>query len=1375
MQTVSEFLHELASRGVKLSAQAGQLSCYAQQGALTSELRDGIVRFKPELIALLESRNQPVREFPLSAGQKGLYILQKLHPAMSAYNVPLCFRINAGIDPVLMAKAWECVLGQFPILTARILERDGGLYQRLDDRCRTSLQHQVLAVADDEALLNVLHHQVKQPFDLNRGPLTRVALFTRPGQKSILLLTVHHIVFDGASAVIALKTLLDFYLQLSQGKAAHVSPSGGYGEFVAWEETMLTSAEGAAHARYWQQQLDGEPPAVELPADVSRSEPVGFEGKTFVEDLPEDLCVWVRDFSKAHGMPPSVIFLGLFQLLLHRYTNEDDVVVGMPVMGRPSQQFAFEVGYFINMVPLRGRCGEPVKLLPFLRKTQGTMLDALYHSSYPFPLMVQSGRAIFRISYAYQNFVRPADFMSMLQQETFHLETVPGIWQEGDFDLGLEIYEGEGNAFSVHLKYNPDLYTRTRIEGLFERYCVLLRGVSADPGRLTHEYPMLTERESRQLAAFHDTRTEQPEGLYELFAAHAASQPEKVAVVCGDERLTYRELQERSRALAAQFRAGSVVPIFMTPAVDAVVAQLAAMCAGAAYVMLDPADPEERRARMGREQGTDARSLAGVLSALQGKAGLTERDVVLTTTRDLFLPLCAGAQVVLDADGVRGATMVLYDGDVLPVQADCPVWSLYGSAETGIAAIGRVDGGATLLVAPVAGMQFSIVDGHGVPQLPGMPGDLFAGRVRTGDRARWRDDGTIELLEMQLRAGVEIEARLDEHPAIEESAVLAYGDDRRIFAVYRAKAAVSSDELREQLSRVLPQRLIPVAFIRVMGELDRRMLPELVRKQQAGYWQEKLANAPALELVPDFPRSENFVAAVHSFSTDPQATQKLQQLAERRGGSLVMALVAAFEVLLHRYTGQRDLCVGTPAFPLRSHVDPEDTFSALLAQVKTAWLEAQENQDAAPAHVAGDVTAIFDGATASFEYDASLYRPQTIARMAGHFAALCRAIAAKPIAKIRSLEFVSEPEKQRVVVEFNQTSIDHPTDRCVHQLIADRVASHPGSTAVAGTGRTLSYQELYEQSTALALHLQSLGVGPDSVVALCLERAPEMLVAVLGTLQAGGAYLLVDPSEAEERLAYVLQDSQAPIVITQDKFRYKLGSLLAPNAKLIPWSDVSRLAKRGTLRQEVQPRHLSHVVYGGGETGKPKGVMVEHTALLNRLNWMQRRFALAPDDVVLCDTAFGSDASDLLWPMTAGASVTFADDVKVTVRHAASAAAGTLHGDVKRVFFSGEAVEPAAASGWTPSSDSAIGRPIDNTQIYILDSHNRPQPIGVPGELHVAGDALARGYLHRPKLTQETFVANPFVPGARMYKTGELARWLDDGNIQHLGRKKQAN
>ncbi len=244
METVIGFLSHLASRGVKLAVESGQLNCYARKGMLTSELRDGILRYKTEIISLLEARTPrpegtKVVEFPLSAGEKGLYLLQQMHPEMSAYNLPICVRIRGPIDTARLAAAWTAVLEHFPILTARILEKDGTPHHRLDDTCRSSLQLRSVEV-DDDAFVPFLQEQVRRPFDLHHGPLARIELFQRTGESPTLLLTVHHLIFDGASAMIVLKSLFELHQLLGEGKPARLPQQlHGYHEFVQWEEAML--------------------------------------------------------------------------------------------------------------------------------------------------------------------------------------------------------------------------------------------------------------------------------------------------------------------------------------------------------------------------------------------------------------------------------------------------------------------------------------------------------------------------------------------------------------------------------------------------------------------------------------------------------------------------------------------------------------------------------------------------------------------------------------------------------------------------------------------------------------------------------------------------------------------------------------------------------------------------------------------------------------------------------------------------------------------------------------------------------------------------------------------------------------------------------
>ncbi|MGC2744996.1 MAG: amino acid adenylation domain-containing protein [Candidatus Angelobacter sp.] len=674
-----------------------------------------------------------------------------------------------------------------------------------------------------------------------------------------------------------------------------------------------------------------------------------------------------------------------------------------------------------------------------------------------------------------------------------------------------------------------------------------------------------------------------------------------------------------------------------------------------------------------------------------------------------------------------------------------------------------------------------------------------------------------------------------------------------------------------------------------------------ILRQQLSYWEKKLAGVPeTLDLATDHPRPSvrSMAGATRAFTLDADLTGKLKSLGQHKGGTLYMVLLAACKVLLYRYTGQTDICVGSVianrhhqetedligmfvnTLALRNQVEGEDTFSTLLSRVKATCLEAYQHQDAPFEKVVDtvqlqrnlaitplfqvmvtiqnantrnlerdfelyplgvdvskfdlsfDFTETAEGLTGAIEYSTALYKPETIARMARHFAALCKAITSAPTTKIGDLDYLSEAEKHRLVTEFNDTDADYPRDKCIHDFFIKQAVRDPGRRAVRFSGQELSFKELYEKSGDLALYLQSVGVKPDSVVGICMEKSLEMMVGIMGVVRAGGAYLPVDPAYPEDRLEYMLQDSQAAVVLTQEKFRNKLRSLLLENLRLVTldrqWAEISQSAtdykaRGGQLRHEVQSHNLSYLIYTSGSTGKPKGVLTEHRALVNRIHWMQKRYQLTKDDVVLQKTPYSFDVSvwEFFWPMMAGASFVFAKpdghkDVDYLEDLIQQAQVTTLHfvpsmlrtfcenakgrcDSVRQIFCSGEALDRKSVDEYRAKFPNAvlhnlygpteaaidvtafdcsrlqypfvpIGTPIDNTQIHILDQHNHLQPVGVPGELHIAGEGLARGYVNRPELTQEKFVANPFTPGSRMYKTGDLARWLEDGNVQYLGR-----
>jgi amino acid adenylation domain-containing protein len=460
------------------------------------------------------------------------------------------------------------------------------------------------------------------------------------------------------------------------------------------------------------------------------------------------------------------------------------------------------------------------------------------------------------------------------------------------------------------------------------------------------------------------------------------------------------------------------------------------------------------------------------------------------------------------------------------------------------------------------------------------------------------------------------------------------------------------------------------------------------------------------------------------------------------------------------------------------------------------------------------------------EYNTDLFEQQTIARMLGHYQVLLHGIVENPEQRLSELPLLTDAEQRQLLVEWNATGRDYPRDQCVHELFVAQVGKTPDAVAVVFEGQQLTYRELNGRANQLAHYLQRLGVGPDVLVALCLDRSVEMVVGLLAILKAGAAYVPLDPSYPQERLAFMLADTQAPVLLTQQRL---VDVLPQHTAQLFcldrDWAIVSHESAEN-LPVQTTVDNLAYVIYTSGSTGQPKGVAVPHRAI-NRLVINTDYITLTSEEVVAqaANVSFDAATFEIWGALLNGARlVILPKETLLSPQQLSQAIAkqgitvmflttALFNEMVRRVpaalqrlqhlLFGGEAVdaqrvrellesgtprnllhvygptETTTFASWYQvthvekgAKTVAIGRPIANTEVYILDGQRQPVPIGVVGELHIGGDGLARGYLHHPELTAEKFIPHPFStePGARLYKTGDLVRYLPDGAIEFVER-----
>ncbi|MEW1889008.1 amino acid adenylation domain-containing protein [Streptomyces sp. NBC_00523] len=668
---------------------------------------------------------------------------------------------------------------------------------------------------------------------------------------------------------------------------------------------------------------------------------------------------------------------------------------------------------------------------------------------------------------------------------------------------------------------------------------------------------------------------------------------------------------------------------------------------------------------------------------------------------------------------------------------------------------------------------------------------------------------------------------------------------------------------------------------------------------EVAYWADELAGVEPLVLPTARPRParQTFDGAGYGFQVERELLDRLAALGKAHGATLHMVLLAAFQELLARFSGQRDFAVGSPVagrpepeleglvgmfvnvLALRARLDGDPTFAELLERTRETCLEAYAHQELPFAQLVTELNVerdvsrspVFqavlavqnyatgrqatagpgldaetyglrasgtrfdvelflmewpDGLRGAFNYNTDLFAEADIARLAAHLDRLLHTVADRPDVPLSGIDLLSDDERALETEDFNRTEMPVPADATLVSLIAEQIARTPDATAVTADDGSLTYAGLDAAADRIVARLVAAGTGPGDVVAVGAERSLELVAALLGVLRTGACYTPLDTEYPPERLAFMLDDSGARVLLTQRGIPVPDGCK-ATVLHLEDDDDLSRGSAPTALGNTPAPDDPAYLIYTSGSTGRPKGVPNTHRAIVNRLLWMQRSYPIGPEDSVLQKTPAGFDVSvwEFFWPLMTGARLVLARpggqkdaaylgelirSAPVTVAHfvpsmlplfLAEEGAGECTA-LRRVVCSGEALPPDTArafrealpgcalanlygpteaavdvSAWEcegPLDVVPIGFPVDNIRLYVLDRALRPVPPGAPGEIHIAGTGLALGYHRRPGLTASRFVPDPYgPPGSRLYRTGDLGRRRPDGALEHLGRIDQ--
>ncbi|CAM2011287.1 non-ribosomal peptide synthetase [Acanthopleuribacter pedis] len=604
------------------------------------------------------------RAFPLSANQRGLWLLQKQDPHQTAYNFPLGLRLCHRIEVARFRQACAFLLAQHPILSHTFTEQDGTLVQRANPAAPVPLQQEDLSHLNADQVQALLRERARIPFDLAEDLPIRCFLFQRDSEW-IVLLVLHHIVTDGFSIPTLYATLLDAYQSLLRGDTPDPVRSADqtFQAYVAREETLLAGNAGTLLRDWWHQQLAGRWPRLNLASEQPHPDSAATRGAVHQVTLGPESARALTLFARAARVNPAPLFLALLQTLLYRTSGQKDLVVGMPARSRP-EGFENTIGYFTNLLPIRAHGFAGRSFSNLLQQTQLAVLDALDHEALPFPEIVRGLAVerhdlgpIFQVLFEYQNFFSEDD-LDQLQARYPEMkpEFLTDLHQEGEAPLTLEVVRGTA-GFLLNFKYDPALFSEARIQRFAEHYRAVAEAVVADPGQPLEALPLFSAAERQERAAWNPAETAYPRrGVHELFADQAARRPDAPALQCGETELSYATLNRRTDQLAGYLqtlgvKAGTRVAVCIGRSEQVVVAMLAVLKAGGAYVPLDPNFPENRLTYMLEDSDalmvlTEARHRAKVTELLQTQIPVLALDTewpLITAANRPPAPVLSGA------------------------------------------------------------------------------------------------------------------------------------------------------------------------------------------------------------------------------------------------------------------------------------------------------------------------------------------------------------------------------------------------------------------------------------------------------------------------------------------------------------------------------------------------------------------------------------------------------------------------------------------------------------------------------------------------------------------------------------------------------------
>ncbi|HSE19254.1 MAG TPA: amino acid adenylation domain-containing protein [Pyrinomonadaceae bacterium] len=1311
---------------------------------------------------------------PLSFAQERFRFLHEYQGASAFYNVSSPVLLTGQLDLDALRRSLAGLVARHETLRTSFRMIDGEPVQIIEPQTAIDLELEDLSHLDEaqreSELKRIVTEETQQPFDLTAGRPWRVKLLCLGADSHVLLLTLHHIASDDWSTGVLANDLARFYSGFVSAVPPDLAPLPiQYADYAAWQREWLDGEVLEDHLAYWRTQLEGAPRNLDLPTDKPRPAVQTFHGARQSIRFSQGLTRELEVLSHQEGVTLFMTLLAAFQTLLWRYSNQEDIVVGSPIAGRTRVETEALIGCFINTLALRTKLSGNPSFRELLGRVRQTTLDAYEHQELPFEKLVellQPERDLSR-SPLFQAMLVFQEPPLSLELPGLHLETLnfeSSIAVRTDVDLYLwRDTDGLRGSFI----YNPDLFEAASIERMAQHFRLLLESIVREPS-----------------AALFDLQFDLPLAFPAISAANAVEATSPLSY--HQERLWFID----------QFEKGNVYQSSPTyhniPLILHFEGPLDSSLLAASLNLLLSRHPVLRTKFTGSEGGALQTVSANEelrLQVVDAGAGASLAEVVEQAVAEARQPF------ILDRDLLARATLF---------QMKRNEWLFVLTLHHIIA-----DKKSLSLIGEELSTIYSALSEGRTPQLP----DLS---LQYTDYAAWQHNLPRETMDQlrfywrqQLRGKLRILELPEDRP---RPAVHTYTDARIPFSF----GADLSQRLKQQGKQFDLFAMLLAGFkvlLRRYAQQDEIVVGTSVAcRTQPGTENVVGPFANLLVLRSDLSGAQTFrgiLVALTETIERAQAHQEMpfDKLVQELNPEKDMSRTALFDVLF-QFAGEEPQLL--------------DFRDAKARVIDTNLGFGKYDLNVSIHQEAGELAGVL-------VYNADIYDRVTMQQMLNHFEVILKTMSVDLDQHLDDISLLTETEERQQLVTWNSTGADYPRDKTIHQLFAEQVKRTPDNVAVVFGNHSLTYRELDERANRLAHQLQKLGAAPDMLIGVCLNRSLDMIVALLGVLKAGAAYLPLDPNYPKERLDFTVNDSKLLHLITQKDLVENLPASAA-NLILID-ADNEEIAKLPATAPATHssPDNVAYCIYTSGSTGEPKGVLLNHCNVVRLLVNDKLQFDFTAQDVWTMFHSYCFDFS--VWEMygallyggklvvvpeeTTKDPALFLDLIakeKVTVLNQTPTAFFNLAEQalqrseaslaaLRYVIFGGEALHPVQLKQWreqyravrlinmygitettvhvtfkeiTPQeiadNVSNIGRPIPTTTTYIMDANLRLLPVGVRGEIVVGGAGVARGYVGRDDLTRQKFVPNPYRPEERLYRSGDLARLLHNGDLVYLGR-----